>query len=70
MKKIDFRLDGEYIELIKLIKLLSLAESGAHAKHRVENGEVILNGSKEFRKRAKIRHGDILLVGTEQISVI
>jgi ribosome-associated protein len=70
MKKIDFRLDGEFIELIKLIKLLSLAESGAHAKQRVENGDVILNGSKEFRKRAKIRPGDTILVGTEQISVI
>lgn len=54
-----FQLNGEeYIELIKLLKLLKIAESGGHAKLFVDNGEVLLNDQKEYRKRAKLRAGD------------
>ncbi len=54
-----FNLNGaEYIELIKLLKLLRFAESGGHAKIMVEDGEVKLNGEVEYRKRAKLRPGD------------
>lgn len=60
MKEKKFILRNEYIELIKLLKLLNLAESGAHAKFMVEGGDVKLNGETEFRKRAKIRSGDIV----------
>lgn len=58
MKKIEFELTSEYIELIKLLKLLNIAESGAQAKLMVENNEVLLNGNLELRKRAKLRKGD------------
>ena len=60
MKEKRFTLKNEYIELIKLLKLLNLAESGAHAKFLVEEGDVIRNGILEYRKRAKIRSGDII----------
>lgn len=60
MKDKKFILRNEYIELIKLLKLLNLAESGAHAKFIVEEGIVKLNGKTEYRKRAKIRPGDIV----------
>lgn len=60
MKDKKFILKNEYIELIKLLKLLNLAESGAHAKFIVEEGIVKLNGETEYRKRAKIRPGDIV----------
>jgi ribosome-associated protein len=55
-----FTLHNDFIELIKLLKLLNLAESGAHAKFIVEEGDVKLNGETEFRKRAKIRQGDLI----------
>ena len=58
MNIINFELKGEYIELIKLLKFLNIAESGAQAKIMVENGEVILNDELEYRKRAKLRTGD------------
>lgn len=65
-----FNLNGaEYIELIKLLKLLRLAESGGHAKIMVENGEVKLNGEVEYRKRAKLRSGDIVETSEKKISV-
>jgi ribosome-associated protein len=65
----EFTLSGEYIELVKLLKLLRIAESGGHAKILIEDGEVYLNGNREFRKRAKLRSGDIIEVLGEQILV-
>jgi ribosome-associated protein len=68
MKEIEFKLSGEYIELIKLLKLLHLAESGVRAKMLVESGEIKINGTQELRKRAKIRSGDV--VGMDGIKII
>lgn len=59
---LNFTLTDEYIELIKLLKVLQIAESGAMAKIMVENGEVIRNGEIETRKRAKIHKGETLNV--------
>jgi ribosome-associated protein len=53
-----FKLKSEYIELVKLIKLLGIAETGGHAKNMIDDGEVKLNGILESRKRAKLRAGD------------
>ena len=65
-----FNLKGsEYIELIKLLKLLRLAESGGHAKMMVDEGEVKLNGEIEFRKRAKLRPGDLVETSGIKISI-
>ncbi|MBN1252812.1 MAG: RNA-binding S4 domain-containing protein [Bacteroidales bacterium] len=58
----EFDLQNDYIELIKLLKLLRIAESGGHAKQIVEDNQVFVNGNLEKRKRAKIRSGDIVEV--------
>jgi ribosome-associated protein len=65
----EFKLTSEYIELIKLLKLLRIAESGGHAKIIVEDGGVFLNGIQEFRKRAKLRPGDKIEVTGETILI-
>jgi ribosome-associated protein len=55
----NYHLEGQaYIELIKLMKLLGLVDTGGEAKHSVENGEVLLNNIIEYRKRCKLRTGD------------
>lgn len=41
---LEFELTEDYIELIKLLKVLQIAENGAMAKTLVENGEVGRNG--------------------------
>lgn len=65
-----FDLQGEeYIELIKLLKLLGIAESGGNAKQIVDNGDVIVNDEVEFRKRKKLRSGDIVEIGDETIEI-
>jgi ribosome-associated protein len=60
MKKITFELDSEFIELIKLLKVLDIAQSGGHAKHIVDSEVVFVNGEKELRKRRKLKIGDTI----------
>ena len=71
MKKHSFtpKPGQEYIELVKLLQVCHLAQSGGHAKILIENGEVIVNGEVEFRKRNKIRDGFIVLCGENEITV-
>ncbi|MGE4585802.1 MAG: RNA-binding S4 domain-containing protein [Mangrovibacterium sp.] len=66
----EFTLQSEYIELIKLLKLLRLAESGGMAKQLVEKGLVSLNGKTEYRKRAKLRKGDVIRLQGQQILLV
>lgn len=66
----EFKLKTEYIELIKLLKLLGFAETGGHAKILVEDGEVQVNGKTESRKRAKLKPGDRVEVFGEKISIL
>ena len=56
----EFFISVDLIELVKLLKLSGWAATGGHAKIMVDNGEVLLNGKREFRKKAKIRPGDIV----------
>ncbi|HKK81489.1 MAG TPA: RNA-binding S4 domain-containing protein [Prolixibacteraceae bacterium] len=70
MQEIEFELETEYIELIKLLKLLQIAESGAQAKIFVGNGEVILNEEPESRKRAKLRKGDVVEIFDVLVRVV
>jgi len=58
-----YQLNGdEYIELIKLLKIMRISESGGQAKLMVEDGLVYRNGEQEFRKRAKLRTGEVIEV--------
>ncbi len=71
MEEIQFEITEEYIELIKLLKVLTLAQTGGHAKLIVENGEVCRNGEQEFRKRAKLVKGDVLVIADQiQVEII
>lgn len=56
----EFKIEGEYIELIQLLKATGLAQTGGHAKWMVDEGEIILNNEVETRKRAKLRRGDVV----------
>jgi ribosome-associated protein len=60
MEKIEFTVEGEYIHLIQLLKALSLVSTGGHAKMVVEDGLVKYNGEIDFRKRLKVRKGDVI----------
>ena len=69
MEQLDFSLTSDYIELIKLLKLLNLVESGADAKIVVEEGLVECNKEVEFRKRKKLRSGDVVVFQNSTITI-
>ena len=62
MKEIEFKIEGEYIELVQLLKAIGLAQTGGHAKMIVNEEMVYRNDELETRKRAKLRPGEIIKV--------
>ncbi|GAB5552524.1 MAG: hypothetical protein Sapg2KO_21150 [Saprospiraceae bacterium] len=72
MEKDTFKLrpTDEFIELIKLLKLKQIAQSGGHAKIIVEDGLVQVNGEQEFRKRKKLRPGDVVQLEAIEIAIL
>lgn len=66
----EFSLKEDYIELVKILKLLRIAQTGGHAKILIEQGNIIRNGVQEFRKRAKLIAGDKIEVLGETILIV
>lgn len=62
-----FKIEGDYIELIALLKATGIAQTGGHAKMIVDDGVVVRNGAVETRKRAKLIPGDTIQI--EDISI-
>ena len=69
MKHHVFPLDREYVELHILLKLLALAPSGGAAKAMVADGLVTVDGEVETRKTRKLRGGERVRVGDDEIVV-
>lgn len=69
MQKVSFELNGEFVELNQLLKLVGLCDSGGAGKMMVARGEVKVDGKQELRKTAKIRAGQRVTVGDVNITV-
>ena len=71
MNKIDFsiREGEEFIPLVQLLKVTQVANSGGEAQMLVVEGQVQLNGVIDYRKRAKIRPGDVVSLLDVEIRV-
>ena len=54
------KIRSEPIELYKLLKFENMVESGGEAKFIISEGQVLVNGAVETRKRKKIVSGDII----------
>ena len=59
----------EYIELNNLLKITGLCESGGIAKMLIADGQVMVDGKVELRKRCKIRQGQIISFNNYQVQV-
>lgn len=70
MARQDFQLTGEFIELHALLKLLAIASSGGAAKMMVGEGLVRVDGEVETRKTRKLRGGQVVRVGDEEIRIV
>jgi ribosome-associated protein len=62
MEYIDFELDGDYVELNQLLKLVGLCDSGGQGKLIVASGVVFVDGALELRKTCKIHAGQVVRV--------
>lgn len=69
MSAIIFELKEDFIPLIQLLKYTGVAESGADASDMVISGMVFSNGKPETRKRYKVRKGDVIRIGEQEIQI-
>ena len=69
MQRIDFELEGDFVELNQLLKLSGLCDSGGAGKALVASGRVRVDGATESRKTAKIRAGQVVALDDVEIHV-
>ena len=67
--KIITELKEEFVELYKILKFEGLVDSGGMAKQIIAEGQVIVNGEVETRKRKKIIAGDKIEYSGQSIDV-
>lgn len=67
---IEFKLQGEFITLIQLLKAAGLVQTGGEAQQVVIEGKVKYNGEVDLRKRLKVRAGDIITFKGQKIQVV
>jgi ribosome-associated protein len=64
---LDFEINDEFIELIKLLKACGIVYTGAEAKEMVRESRVKVNGQIELRMRYKCRKNDV--IETQEIKI-
>ena len=67
---IQFKLEGDFIPMIQLLKATGLVDTGGEAQIMVSEGEVKYNGEVDYRKRLKVRKGDIVEFNGSKIKII
>ena len=67
---IEFKVEGDYIQMIQLLKATGLVETGGEAQIVVAEGEVKHNGEVDYRKRLKVKAGDNVEFRGEKIKVL
>jgi len=60
---------SEFIELNRLLKFKSIAQTGGHAKILIVDGEVTVNGEVEYQIRKKLRSGDVVSIDEHVIRI-
>lgn len=67
---ISFAVRGDHIQLDQLLKACGLVDSGGAAHAAVEAGKVRVDGKPESRKRAKLRAGQRVSIGGEEVVLV
>jgi ribosome-associated protein len=63
MQELRFELNGPYVELNQLLKLVGIVDSGGAGKALVAAGNVKVDGHPELRKTRKITAGQTVSLG-------
>ena len=69
MSKSSVKISTEFIKLDALLKFTSLTGSGGEAKALIQNGEVLVNGEVCTMRGKKIRPGDKVTLGDDEVTV-
>lgn len=67
---ITYQIKGDHITLIQLLKALNWVEHGGEAQAVVSAGMVRHNGEIDYRKRLKVRVGDVVGFEGKQVKLI
>ena len=62
MKKLNYRLEDEYIRLDDLLKLNGCVDTGGQAKMLIQGGGVTLDGEVCTMRGKKLRGGEVVYV--------
>jgi ribosome-associated protein len=66
----EVEITKEPVELYKILKFEGLVSSGGEAKTVINDGQVLLNGVPETRKRKKIVSGDVIEFNSMKFKVL
>ncbi len=70
MAKREISIKTEYIKLDALLKFSGLADTGGEAKILIQDGQVLVNGEVCTMRGKKIRSGDNVRIGEEEVTVV
>jgi ribosome-associated protein len=66
----EVEIDGDMIRLGQLLKLSSLAESGAEARELLLANAVAVNGEPEARRGRQLHRRDVVALGEQSVRVV
>ena len=67
--KQEFVINTEYIELIKLLKAIGVADTGGNAKEIVREGLIKVNGETELRLRCKLYDSYVVEIDNIKVTI-
>lgn len=66
----EVEITKETVELYKILKFEGVVASGGQAKAVIDDGQVMVNGEVETRKRKKIVAGDVIEFMDEKLNIV
>lgn len=66
----EITIQTDYIKLDQFLKLVNLVESGGQAKFIIKNGDVKVNKDTVYERGKKIKKGDTVTVGDDNIYIV
>ncbi len=69
MKHYTTQITTEFIKLQDLLKYEGLCETGGHAKIRIQEGEVLVNGEVCTMRGKKLRSGDSITIDDTTVTI-
>ena len=65
----NIKIKTEFIKLDALLKFASLVSSGGEAKMLIQDGQILVNGEVCTMRGKKIRSGDTVYLGDNEVVV-